>query len=67
MPRGSPLCKKTFTLRGELEVLGVGLVELGYHLDWTTLFKGVWGSWLVMADHGYGEYLSTTVQVQEHL
>jgi hypothetical protein len=29
MPRGSPLCKKIFNLRGELEVLGVVLVELG--------------------------------------
>lgn len=29
MPRGLPLCKKTFNLRGELEVHGVDLVELG--------------------------------------
>ena len=29
MPRGLPLCKKIFNLRGELEVLGVVLVELG--------------------------------------
>jgi hypothetical protein len=29
MPKGLPLCKKIFNLRGELEVLGVDLVESG--------------------------------------
>jgi hypothetical protein len=40
MPKGLPLCKKIFNLRGELEVLGVDLVESG-------LIGGLCITWLV--------------------
>ena len=55
MPRGLPLCKKIFNLRGELEVLGVDLVESG--LIGVCVSSGLYNfvQWRLGRLVGYGE------------